>query len=202
MRIANPETERKIKAEALRLLMAKEPEEIGMREIAEKCGVSATTIYYYYDDKSDVFEAVKLQCLAEMTLYIEKRVARGKTSANDLREGLSAFRDWCFANSRVALLVMGRFKANVSAGGELLDKYYEGNALAERLLKNASEEGLIDVTDFRLSASLCIAALWGSVEAVLLNRTFPEYWKRGKNFTDGMIDLCLAGMGYKGEGKK
>ncbi|WP_415749215.1 TetR/AcrR family transcriptional regulator, partial [Treponema peruense] len=40
--------------------MEKEPEEIGMREIAKKCGVSATAIYHYYRDKDCLFQSISL----------------------------------------------------------------------------------------------------------------------------------------------
>ena len=58
MRNANPELVSSIKKRTLELLMEKEPEEIGMREIAKKCGVSATAIYHYYRDTWRLFMAV------------------------------------------------------------------------------------------------------------------------------------------------
>ncbi|MDR1747705.1 MAG: TetR/AcrR family transcriptional regulator, partial [Spirochaetaceae bacterium] len=56
MRTANPELEQKIKDVCLDLLIRREPEEINMREIASVCGVTATTLYYYYKDKESLFE--------------------------------------------------------------------------------------------------------------------------------------------------
>jgi len=50
-----------------------------------------------------------------------------------------------------------------------------------------------------LDANLCIAALWGAIESVLLNRTIPQYWSKSGsvNFTDKMIDLLLESLTHK-----
>jgi AcrR family transcriptional regulator len=200
MRLANPELERKIRSVCLAALLEKEPEEISMRDIAARCGVSATTIYYYYADRDALFEAVKLECIAGMDDYIAERVAAcGLSGLARLRAGLGAFRDWAFANPRVAILVMGRLKPNVTASRDELARYYRSNEFARAMLESAVSEGSVSCRDARLSSALCIAALWGAVEACLLNRVDPEYWERGTAFTDGMIDMCLAGLAAEGE---
>jgi len=192
MRVPNPDLERKICDKTLGLLMVKEPEEIGMRDIATACGVTATTIYYYYSDKESLFEAVKLDCLTTLDSYIETRVASISTIAGKIRESMCAFRDWALANPRVALLVMGKLKPNLDVGSDNLSRYYRSSNFAKELLDQAVAEGLIVCEDTLLFSSLCIAGLWGAIESVILNRTSPAYWNNGEYFTDRMIDLLLA----------
>ncbi|MDR2898436.1 MAG: TetR/AcrR family transcriptional regulator [Spirochaetaceae bacterium] len=192
MRAANPELEQKIKDTCLELLIRKEPEEISMREIAAACGVTATTLYYYYKDKESLFETVKIDCLHGMDTYIMKKVSESYSTAEQLRLMLIAFRDWALENPRIALLVMSRLKPNVTASAEKLATYEQSTRAAKTLLDTAVAEGLSSSTDTLMDTSLCIAAVWGAVETVLLNRTVPEYWNRGRAFTDRMIDLCLS----------
>ena len=47
MRNANPDIIPLIKSKSLELLMKRNPDSIGMRDIASSCGVTATTIYHY-----------------------------------------------------------------------------------------------------------------------------------------------------------
>ena len=47
MRNPNPNLISQIKAVALKLLMEKVPEQIGMRDIASECNITATNIYHY-----------------------------------------------------------------------------------------------------------------------------------------------------------
>lgn len=192
MRIPNPELERKIRMECRALLLEKEPEEIGMRDIAASCGVSATTIYYYYADKDALFEAVKLDFLAAMDARIRGAVLEASGSREKLRAALASFRDWALDNPRVSLLVMGRLKPNLAASKDELAQYYRSNDLAKELLDAAVAEGTANIADTKLMSALCIAALWGAIETILLNRTHPDYWNKGKYFTDRMIDMLVA----------
>ena len=190
MRKANPELEKHIRQVALELLMTKEPAEIGMRDIASACGVSPTTLYYYYADKDALFERVKLDCLADLDAYIEAGTAGAVSSSDKMRAGMKAFRDWSFANPRVALLVMDRFKRNVTAAPGEMEGYYRSFSLAERLL--ASDPGLSRGKDVKLEVNLAIAMLWGGISSILLTMTSPEFWDRGEYFTDCLIDRIMT----------
>jgi AcrR family transcriptional regulator len=191
MRKPNPEQEVLIRQKTLELLLIKEPEAISMREIASSCGVTATTIYYYYKDKDTLFETIKIECLSAMEKYIISKTDTSLSPMEQLKSGMRAFRDWAFEHPRIAVLVMGRFKPNLAASGEELAKYYNANTFAIQLLDNAASQGLISIEDTRLESALLIAALWGGIESILLNRTFPDYWGKGVFFTDRMIQkLC------------
>lgn len=199
MRAPNPDLERSIREAGLTLLMEKEPEQITMRDIARECGVSATAIYYYYADKDALLERIKLDCLASMADYIADRVQTGtrEEGVDGLREGLTAFRDWSFENPRIAILVMGRFKANADASPEELARYYQASGYAQKLVEKAVASGRAESIDPRLDSSLAIAAVWGAVESILMKRTWPEYWEKGIEFTDSMIDMIAGSMARK-----
>jgi len=198
MRMKNPELEQDIRAKTLGLLMVKEPEEIGMREIAAVCGVTATTIYYYYENKESLFEDVKKDCMSEMDRFIFDRVSSVSDSSGRWTAAFAAFRDWAFGNPRIALLVMNRFKPNVDAGPEEMDQYYQSTYFARDLIKSLVDEGKAHSADALLDATLCIAAVWGAIESVLRFRTVPEYWDRGVELTDRMIEMCGARIALSG----
>jgi Transcriptional regulator len=198
MRKKNDAMGETIRKKTLELLMAREPEEIGMRDIAGACGVTATTIYYYYRDKERLLEDVKRDCMDGMDRFILERVGQEPDSGRKLRTGLAAFRDWCFANSRIALLVMNRFRPNLEADPPEMAVYYRSTFLARDLIERAVADGKARSVDPVLDASLCIAATWGAVESVLRSRTVLEYWNRGVEFTDGMIDICCARLAQQG----
>ncbi len=200
MRSPNPELEQKIRKECLALLLQKEGELIGMRDIASACGVSPTSIYYYFKDKEELFEAVKLDCIKMMDDFIRIHSASFIDPAFRFRAGLRAFRDWAFGNPRIAVLIMGRLKANLSLEGASYAPYYVSTDNAKALLDQAVAEGKAKSTDTRMDSSLCIAAVWGAIESILLNRTAPEYWGAGIEFTDRMIELCCSAfLIFRGE---
>jgi AcrR family transcriptional regulator len=200
---------RKIRDKTLELLLEKEPEEISTRDIAKACEVTATSLYYYYRDREAIFTEVKLLCIEKMDTFSAARIAKMATSnrrqgkkpdpLGELKAGLEAFRDWAFANPRIAILVMGRLKADTQADSEGLKKYYQGTVLAKDMLDQAVQAGQASSKDTLLDASLCIAGLWGVVETVILNRSTPQYWSQrgGIDFTNKMIDLLLASLMHK-----
>ncbi|MCL1812270.1 MAG: TetR/AcrR family transcriptional regulator [Treponema sp.] len=217
--MGKPETDLapRIREKTLELLLEKEPEEISTRDIAKACGVTATSLYYYYKDKEALFTEVKLCCVEKMDKFISRQVTKktweyhrrqGKQSRklnplDEARIGFEAFRDWAFTNPRIALLVMGRLKADIREDPEKMNKYYQSYFFAKVLLDKAVEAGLSDSKDTLLNVSLCIAALWGAIEAVLLNRTLPQYWTKrgGLDFTNKMIDLLLTSLSSKNRHK-
>jgi AcrR family transcriptional regulator len=193
LRKQNPATEKNIRSACLSLLLEKEPELIGMRDIATRCGISATAIYYYYSDKEKLFEAVKKDCLKRMDEWISSQVS-GTDTLSQLRSALEAFRDWAFANPRIALLVMGRLKANTGASSTEMPLYYRSLTLGKELLDKAVAEGSCRSNDTILDSSVCVSAVWGTIESILLNRSAPELWNRGKETTDRIIDICIQAV--------
>ncbi len=201
MKAPNPELEKVIREKALDLLMIREPEEIGMREIAHACGVTPPTIYYYFQDKDQLFTRVKQDCLASMDAKMQDAIQRGKSPLESLQLGLEAFRDWALENPRIAVLIMGRFKPDVDNINEALKQNYRSMTMAVALLEDAAKSGLVTCDDPVLAVSLCVYSLWGVIESVLSKRTFPQYWERGRELTDASIHMCLDYIAKKGEKK-
>ena len=214
--MGKPETDLapRIRDKTLELLLRNEPEEISTRDIAKACGVTATSLYYYYRDREALFTEVKLHCIGQMDQFISRQVAKKTLKRNhrrarsaspleDARTGLEAFRDWAFANPRIALLVMGRLKADTRSDPEKMEKYYQSTISAKAMLDSAVRAGFSGSTDTMLDANLCVAALWGAIEMALLNRTIPKYWTRrgGMDFTNKMIDLLMASLVRKNRRK-
>ena len=195
-----------IRDKTLELLLEKEPEEITTRDIAKACGVTATSLYYYYNDRESLFTEVKLCCIEKMDKVIAERIVKlsGKGSRTggrpnplgEARVGFEAFRDWAFDNPRIALLIMERLKPDTCDDPEKMKKYYRSTMFAKETIDKLVKTGVSDSKDTLLDACLCIAALWGAIEFVLLNRTHPQFWTRrgGLHFTDNMIDLLLTSL--------
>lgn len=199
MRLPNPELGHAILARTRDLLLSRDPAEIGMRDIAEACGVTAATVYRYFESKNVLFNTIKLDCLDDMDRRVAERVsalgASGQPSNEALlRSGLAAFRDWCLENPRFASLVMEGFDPDLNCEPETMERYYRSVNLASELVGAAVAAGEAKPCDPRLVVSLAIAAVWGAVESLLRKRSYPEYWEKSVEFTDAMIDLCVESI--------
>lgn len=191
MRKPNTEIISVIKQKTLELLMQKNPEQIGMREIAAACDITATNIYHYYKDKDRLFQEISLDCLYELNERLASSSQKGKTVKRQIQNAIESFRDWCFENPKRALLVMQGIKSADDAPPELIEEYYVCNRTGEKLLREAIKQGLAKSTNPRLDVGILVSGLWGCIESVLLKKCEPDYWEKGKSYTDRFIKLWL-----------
>lgn len=191
MRKPNTEIITVIKQKTLELLMQKNPEQIGMREIAAACDITATNIYHYYKDKDRLFQEISLDCLYELNERLASSSQKGKTVKKQIQNAIESFRDWCFENPKRALLVMQGIKSADDAPPELIEEYYVCNRTGEKLLREAITQGLAKSTNPRLDVGILVSGLWGCIESVLLRKCEPDYWEKGKSYTDRFIKLWL-----------
>lgn len=194
MRKANEEIMPLIKQRTLELLMKKNPEEIGMRDIAENCGITATSIYHYYKDKDKLFQAISLDCLYKLNDRIKEAAKNGNTIKKQIKNAIKSFRDWCFENPRLSLLVMEGIKSADDATQEIIEQYYVCNRTGEDLLRKAVAQGEARSENPRLDIGILISGLWGCIESIILKKSEPEYWEDGKEFTDRFIKIWIKSI--------
>ena len=194
MRKPNTEIKKIIKEKSLELLMQKNPEQIGMREIAATCKITATNIYHYYKDKDRLFQEISLDCLYKLNIRLTKATQKEKTIKKQIQSAIEAYRDWCFENPRRALLVMQGIKSADDASPEVIEEYYVCNRTGERLLKEAVMQGIAKSTNPRLDVSILVSGLWGCIESVLLKKSEPDYWEKGNTYTDRFIKLWITSI--------
>lgn len=189
MRPANPELQNQIVQKTLELLLDKDPESLGMREIAAACNVTAPTIYHYFKDKTNLFKEVSLFCLQQlkdfMTGYIEKESGFTQKSI----AALKGFRDWCFKNPKIAFLIMGKIKVADDASSKDVEPYYICFNLGEQLLAQCTIDGKKISENPALDTGIIVSGLWGCIEQTLLKRTAPEFWNKGTEFSDHYIKM-------------
>ncbi|MBP5519081.1 MAG: TetR/AcrR family transcriptional regulator [Treponema sp.] len=191
MRNANSQIIPLIKQKTLELLMQSDPAQIGMREIAKNCGITATNIYHYYKDKDTLFQAISLDCIRALNEKIKNAATKGKNTKNQVKNAIQVFCSWCFENPRMALLVMQGIKSAENVSPEIMEEYYICNRTGEQLLRKAIAEGAAHSKNPRLDIGLLVSGVWGCIEAVLLKKCDVEYWENGKKFTDAFITLWL-----------
>jgi len=189
MRNPNTEIIPLIKRKTLELLMENDPSQIGMREIAKNCGITATNIYHYYKDKDTLFQAISLDCIRRLNEKISQAAKEGKTIKKQITNAIESFRDWCFENPRLSLLVMQGIKSADNVPPNIIEEYYICNRTGEELLKNAINAGEAESENPRIDVGILVSGVWGCIESVLLKKCDREYWENGKAFTDSFINL-------------
>ena len=137
MRKPNLEIAAKIKAAVEELLKEKDSSLVGMRDVAEKCGISAANIYHYYKNKDEMLKNIGIQPKPEeMTARKDsrKRIEMKKVTAMmnyrpeikvvdaTLRDG-GLVNDFFFADDFAKAL----YNANTKAGVDYMEFGYKAD---------------------------------------------------------------------------
>lgn len=190
MRLPNKELENQILLAAIELLMEKEPAEIGMRDVAKKCSVSATSIYNYYRDKNELFMKISLSCLAELTERMKSSLKDVEDPVEKIRTSLKVYRDWCFEKPKVAVLIFSKLEENI--GDEDIMNFYVCNRMGENLLAECKDKGIYKGNDIHLDTGIIISGMWGCIESIITKRADPDFWNEGVAFTDRFIEMIVS----------
>ena len=87
MRKPNPELASRIKKTFVELLKEKDASSIGMRELAEKCGITAANIYHYYKNKDEIIKAINDDTnFTDETISAQNSACTGYKKRTDMKD--------------------------------------------------------------------------------------------------------------------
>jgi AcrR family transcriptional regulator len=195
----NPDLVRRILDVALEELGDNPPEKVNMRTIAQRVGVSATAIYYYFPSKEKLFERIKFDAMAELDDRVSAAILRSEDSPKARIAALvREYAAWCLERYNLARLVMDELPPNLELDEDAMQKYYGIFFRARDLVEQAIAKGEISGRDVLLDVSVAQAAVWGIASLFKGKRVHPRFW----DSIDPMIDRFIEqSFGNKGEVK-
>jgi AcrR family transcriptional regulator len=191
----NPELAKRILDIAREELKVKPLEQVNMRSIAAQAGVSPTAIYYYYESKDELIEAIKFEALDALVARIEKETSPLPRALEKLESLVRIFLLWCAESPHVAWLLMEALPAGTGLSEERTARYYSISNLAKRYLEEAIAEGSIGPRDVELDVSVAQAALWGIFVQFRGKRLYPRYWESIDPLVERFMDLLIGKQG-------
>ncbi len=192
---ANPELIQKILDIAMDELGRNPPEKINMRHIAERAGVSATAIYYYFSSKEALFERIKLDAMAELDSRVAEAVSRERSPVRRIAAFIRAYAAWCLERYNLARLLMDELPPSLDADDTAMRQYYSVVYRARDLVEDAIAKGEIEARDSLLEVSFAQSAIWGIVSLHKNKRIHPDYWKSPDSLIERYIATALGREG-------
>jgi len=191
----NPALSRRILGIALEELGDKPPEKVSMRRIAEKAGVSATAIYYYYPSKEALFERIKFDAMAELDGRVAAAIRPGDGPKERLVALVREFAAWCLERHHLARLLMDELPPQLDLDEEAMRKYYSVFFRARDLVEEAVSAGILGERDVLLDVSVAQAAIWGIASQFRAKRVHPRFWDSIDPLIDRYIELNFGNKG-------
>jgi AcrR family transcriptional regulator len=168
-------------------------ENVSMRKIAEKIEYSPTTIYLYFQDKSDL-----LDCICEETLLrlVRKQNVLEQSTADPLERLRLSLRYYIEFGLKHPNHYMVTFMMTRSIENHPPMKSHEIGLKAFNFLRTTlalcAERRLIEVADLEATAQTVWAATHGLTSLLIARPKFP--WVERNRLIDTMIDTLLAGL--------
>ena len=162
-----------------------------MRKIADKAGVSATTIYYYFGDRTTLFEAIKFDIIDRLVSSLDGRIDRTAPHREQLVALLRSFIDWYLENTNLAELLFEKLPANLEVTEEEMGRYYRAQDFSVEIMRRARDAGVVTSPDVALDAAVALGAIYGTAKLISENRLPVQYWENPQTVIERTIEMVL-----------
>jgi AcrR family transcriptional regulator len=187
----NPELRQSILDVASKLVATEGIQAATMRKIADKAGVSATTIYYYFGDRTGLFEAIKFDIIDQLVSYLDGWVDSAAPHREQIDALLRSFIYWYIENTNLADLLFEKLPANLEVTEEEMGRYYRAQNFAVELMHRAKEAGVVRSDDVALDSAVALGAIYGTAKLISENRLPVQYWENPQTVIERTIEMVL-----------
>ncbi len=168
-----------------------------VQDIVEAAKVTKPTLYYYFDNKVELYQALVDYAHDERFRLMQTAAERGRTLADKLVEILAALFEF-LQNNRELMRIA--FATAFAAPGELpsevryLDKCARNFELIHDLIKRGQAAGELDG---RFDSKELAFGIYGQLNIYLMAHLLMPDCKLNRQTAERIVELFLAGAGAK-----
>jgi AcrR family transcriptional regulator len=166
---------------------------LSMRKIAGETGVSATSIYLYFENKDHLVHTLIEESVEDLSVALEKSV-EGKTDTIErFKAIINSYMDFAINNpEKYQVIYMVQSERMARYPKEKFRKARRGYALLESVIKDGIEEGLMELDEPMIAAYSIWAQLHGVI-SVVLNQRLDSRINKDK-FIEESIEHIVQGF--------
>lgn len=189
------EAETRLLASALRLFSEKGYEGTSIREIIEGAGVTRPVLYYYFENKEDLFRRLVEARFAEFTGQIERIIEEVQGCADRLKSVIRTAFSVAEEFPEVVRLILMVFFSPPGQGPNL-----DRNKLAhmrfrllEEIMRDGLEAGELSGGDAQSLALFFV----GVMDMHIMAKSNRPETRLTPEYADGLVELFLSGAGFR-----
>ncbi len=182
--------------DAARELFLKEGyEKVTMRRIAQRIEYSPTTIYLYFNDKSDIFLALCDEVFLRLARELDKISKSTPDPMENLRRGMKAYIKFGLrypGHYRLVLMSPDifkesdfRFQFEGSAGEKAFRFLMEA-------IQRAMDQGILRKGDLMLASQTAWTSIHGVTSLLITKGKFP--WVKQETLIDSVVETVIRGL--------
>ncbi len=134
----------RIKESALKLFSEKGYRGASIREIAERAEVTKPTVYYYFKDKENLFEAALKGELSELLKSVEKGISIAQNLEEKLLGFANGYLEFFKRRQDVIKVILGELLGFVEGKKAIASEYFQSIFEKAKEIFSEAKEGLSD----------------------------------------------------------
>ena len=170
-------------------IQTKGTEGVTLRLIAQRAGITPTTIYYYFKNKEELFDKIKFNVTRNLHDYILARVDPQASAKDQFQMLIQAFIDWSIAHPKLLDLVFETLPPKTDLRRSELEALYQSQYRIIAIIEQKIKEGELKVVNPQLDSTILIGLVYGVVKLYLNKRVLPEYWDDITPLQDRMMEI-------------
>jgi len=168
-----------------------------VQQIVGDARVSKPTLYYYFRDKANLFQALVSEAHDERYRLMQEAAARGKDLRARLVEILNVLFEYFRDNRelmRISLATAFASPGEMPAGLKYADRCERNFEFVHALMKQAQEQGQLSS---RFESRELAFGFYGQANAYLMAHLLMPESKLNRQTAERVVDLFLSGAGPK-----
>lgn len=162
-----------------------------MSEVADRCGLSKGSLYYYFSDRGELVRAVVDHAVDDLVDEVEGIVASAPSAVESIMGLARALADAVHPGGPLVLALARQASGAGGAGGVEESRLERVVSILTAQFERAKGEGLMRP---EVSSRLCAAAVAGAF--LVFEHVAPEdLGARGEDLVYRIVDLAFSGMG-------
>jgi AcrR family transcriptional regulator len=201
-RLANPNLIKQIQDIVAEELQRKSIADLTMRYIAERAGITATTIYYYFKSKEELLDKIKFSAVAELDDYI---VTAALNTGEDsvyakVESAVRALIQWLISHPVLAELIFEKLPPKLDMDPTaMMETLYNGPLKMMAILQEGIKNGELAARDYSIDITIFLGMIYGVVKMHLNKRTLPQYWNDIEPLTLRILEMIKQVLSSKTE---
>jgi AcrR family transcriptional regulator len=195
--VAHSETRRRILRAALKHFANAGYAATSVQQIVDGADVSKPALYYHFQDKAALFQALVNEAHDERFEVVRQAAARGKDLRGQLVEILTALFDYFHKNrelTRIAFATAFAAPGEVPAKVCYLDKCQRNFDVVHSLVKQSLAQGELDR---RFESRELAYGFYGLGHFYIVSHLMMPNYRLDRRAAGRIVDLFLAGAGAK-----
>ena len=166
---------------------------ISMRKIAKQIGVTATSIYLYFENKDHLVHTLIEESVEELSAHLEKKAGKHSATLARFEAIIRGYTEFALSNpEKYQIIYMVQSERMARYPKEKFRKARRGYALLESVIQKGISEGLMELDEPMIAAYSIWAQLHGVI-SVVLNQRLDSRIDKDK-FVEESIEHIVQGF--------